>query len=166
MPPEEKRTVEILLWRHAEAEDGLDDLQRALTARGREQAQTMARWIRRHAPARPTVLVSPARRTRETADTLGLPFTIHEGLSPGGGPAELVRLCQQQAMQDGDENASTIIVVGHQPTLGQAAAWWMTGTASDWSIKKGGLWWLVLRGHNGSPDVRVKAVLDPSLAER
>ena len=43
-------TMDLLLWRHAEAEDGEDDLKRRLTARGEKQARTMAAWIRDHQP--------------------------------------------------------------------------------------------------------------------
>ena len=51
----------------------------------------------------------------------------------------------------------TVVVVGHQPTLGQAAALALTGKASDWSLKKGALWWLESRGG----EVVVRAVVAP-----
>ena len=34
--------MELLLWRHAEAEDGDDDMKRRLTSRGEKQARSMA----------------------------------------------------------------------------------------------------------------------------
>ena len=34
--------MELLLWRHAEAEDGFPDAERRLTPRGEQQAQRMA----------------------------------------------------------------------------------------------------------------------------
>ena len=34
--------MDLLLWRHAEAEDGEDDLKRRLTERGEKQARDMA----------------------------------------------------------------------------------------------------------------------------
>ena len=34
--------MELILWRHAEAEDGYPDLERALTEKGHEQAKKMA----------------------------------------------------------------------------------------------------------------------------
>ena len=34
--------MDLLLWRHAEAEDGDDDFKRRLTDRGEKQARTMA----------------------------------------------------------------------------------------------------------------------------
>ena len=37
--------MNLILWRHAEAEDGADDLQRALTGKGRRQAARMAQWL-------------------------------------------------------------------------------------------------------------------------
>ena len=42
--------MELLLWRHAEAEDGFPDADRRLTPRGEQQAQRMAAWIKAHAP--------------------------------------------------------------------------------------------------------------------
>ena len=37
--------MNLLLWRHAEAQDGDPDLARELTARGRKQAEKMAHWL-------------------------------------------------------------------------------------------------------------------------
>lgn len=156
--------MDILLWRHAEAEDGSDDLLRALTPKGQEQAATMARWIRRHGPEPLTVLVSPAQRARETAAPLGCPVQLREELAPGHGAGELIQTCLDEGGPDGASRA--ILVVGHQPTLGQAAACWMTGHHSDWNIKKGALWWLVLTGRPDAPQVHLKAVMEPRLAAR
>ena len=43
-------SLDLIMWRHAEAEDereGQDDLQRALTSRGEKQAARMAVWLDR-----------------------------------------------------------------------------------------------------------------------
>ena len=38
--------MELILWRHAEAEDGSPDAARKLTAKGEKQAQKLARWLK------------------------------------------------------------------------------------------------------------------------
>ncbi|MGB6053615.1 MAG: histidine phosphatase family protein, partial [Burkholderiaceae bacterium] len=42
--------MELILWRHADAEPGEPDLERALTAGGRRQAAKMAAWLDRKLP--------------------------------------------------------------------------------------------------------------------
>ena len=42
--------MDLLLWRHAEAEDGSPDARRRLTARGENQARQVAEWLLAHAP--------------------------------------------------------------------------------------------------------------------
>ena len=66
--------MDLLLWRHAEAEDGIPDLKRKLTARGEKQAAQMAEWLKKNAPTNLRILVSPAVRCQQTAKALGLPF--------------------------------------------------------------------------------------------
>jgi phosphohistidine phosphatase len=60
--------------------------------------------------------------------------------------------------------ASTVVVVGHQPTLGLVASRLVAGEGSEWTIKKGGLWWLSSRERGGSDQVIVRAVISPDLA--
>ena len=43
--------MDLLLWRHAEAEEGLNDFERALTMRGEKQAKSVARWLLQHRPS-------------------------------------------------------------------------------------------------------------------
>ena len=46
--------MDLILWRHADAEDGpdapSDDLKRKLTPRGERQASRMALWLHRQTP--------------------------------------------------------------------------------------------------------------------
>jgi phosphohistidine phosphatase len=50
--------------------------------------------------------------------------------------------------------------VGHQPTLGQAAALALTGAPADWSVQKGAIWWLSTRDGD---ETRVRAVITPDV---
>ena len=68
--------MELILWRHAEAVDGIPDMARNLTARGKKQAEEMGKWLRARLPAQTRILVSPARRTLQTAEALTDKFEV------------------------------------------------------------------------------------------
>ena len=149
--------MDLILWRHAEAEDGQDDLERMLTPRGRRQAARMAQWLKQNVPGPWTVLASPARRTQETADALHLPFVTDHSLLPGAAASALLSLADWPA-RDG-----TLVMVGHQPTLGQAAALVLTGKPAPWSLRKGAIVWLTSRDREGVTPVQLRASLSPDL---
>jgi phosphohistidine phosphatase len=149
--------VDLILWRHADAAPGSRDLERKLTARGRKQAERMGAWLVARLPGRYTVLASPARRARETADALGVRYKIAERLAPGAAPADILEACGWPL------HKSAVVVVGHQPDLGRVAALLVSGTKSEWSVKKGGLWWLSNRERGDETQVVVRAVLAPDL---
>ena len=52
--------MDLILWRHADAQDGNPDLERPLTAKGRLQARKMAAWLNQRMPQEARILVSPA----------------------------------------------------------------------------------------------------------
>ena len=58
----------------------------------------------------------------------------------------------------------TVLIVGHQPTLGEVAGLLLTGTAHEWSLKKGGIVWLTHRRRAHGQDVVLRAALSPDLA--
>jgi phosphohistidine phosphatase len=149
--------VDLILWRHADAAPGSPDLERKLTAKGRKQAERVGAWLLARLPARYTVLASPARRARETADALGKHYRIVESLAPGVAPRDMLETCGWPS------HKGAVIVVGHQPDLGRAAAFLVSGIDGDWSVKKGGLWWLSNRERDGESEVVVRAVLAPDL---
>lgn len=77
--------MDLILWRHAEAheaENGEDDMERALTHRGERQAQRMARWLDRQLPEGARIFCSPARRAEQTVIPLGRKYKIRDELSP------------------------------------------------------------------------------------
>ena len=135
--------MDLILWRHAEAElqrEGLSDLDRALTNKGHKQAKRMAEWLNRVLPESARILVSPAVRTQETAEALGRRFKTVKGLSPEESVEAL--LCEARW----PSAKELTVVVGHQPTLGLTAAYLLgCGNLSadePWRIKKGSIWWL------------------------
>lgn len=152
--------MDILLWRHAEAVDAdgsLPDLERPLTKRGHKQAKAVARWLRERLPADCRVLVSPALRTRETAQALDLAHEIEPAIAPGASAREILSAA---GWPDGD---GAVLLVGHQPTLGEAAGQLLTGKPTGLSLRKGALWWFVVRGRCGRSETVLRAVIDPEV---
>lgn len=147
--------MDLILWRHAEAEDGAPDLERRLTARGHKHAAQVAAWLLQRLPAKFVVLASPARRAQETAQALGVTLRTVPGLAPGASVRDIL------AAAEWPERKSTVVVVGHQPDLGRAAAFLVSGAQAPWSLKKGGAWWLSSRAREGETQVVVRAVVAP-----
>jgi phosphohistidine phosphatase len=149
--------MELILWRHAEAEDTTPDMARVLTAKGHKQAEKMAAWLRPRLPSKTHILVSPAQRTQQTAAALGLDFSTLEALAPGASVQAVI-----QAVGWPTANGA-VLVIGHQPTLGMVAAYAMTGKSAYWSIKKGAIWWISSRVRAGGEQTILRAVLSPDL---
>jgi len=147
--------VDLILWRHADAAQGGRDLDRKLTAKGRKQAARVAEWLLARLPSKYTVLVSPARRARETADALAARYKIAERLAHGAAPADLLEAAGWPSYK------GTVLVVGHQPDLGRTLAVLLAGAEAEWSVKKGALWWLSNRERAGESQVVVRAVVGP-----
>ena len=155
--------MELILWRHADAEDqarhSASDAARELTKRGRKQAERMAKWLDGRLEGHWCILVSPAIRTLQTVEPLGRDFDPSEEVGLAATASSMLRAA---GWPDGDEN---VLVVGHQPTLGQAAARVLEGRDGDISIKKGAIWWFTIRSRDGSRGTALKAVLDPDTLE-
>lgn len=149
--------MDLILWRHADAEDGEPDLKRKLTARGHRHAARVADWLLQRLPSKFSVIAGPSERTRQTAHALGVPFKTCELIVPGSSVAELLNAAQWP------EHKGAVIVVGHQPTLGQVASFMVTNAPTEWTVKKGGLWWLTNRVRNDEAQVVVRAVVSPDL---
>ena len=149
--------MDLILWRHAEAEDGPPDLERRLTPRGQKHAQQVAEWLLQRLPAKFVVLASPARRTRETARALGVAVRTVPALAPGASVEAILKAAEWP------ERKTSVVVVGHQPDLGRVALHLVAGAAGDGTIKKGGLWWLTNRVRNDEAQVVVRAVVAPDL---
>lgn len=147
--------MDLILWRHAEAEEGMPDLERKLTKRGVEESQRVADWLVPHLPRNVRILVSPATRTQQTGATLKLPFETLEALAPGASVADILNAAGWPSIK------GTVIVVGHQPVLGQVAAWLLSDVEADWSVKKGALWWLSNRMRESEHQILLRMVISP-----
>jgi len=157
--------MNLILWRHAEAEDlphalslsRSADLQRPLTRRGRKQAEGMAAWLRAQLPPNTRVVCSPATRARETAAALSGHAETLPALAPGANARAVL------AAVDWPNGAEHLVVVGHQPWIGHVASLLMTGTELGWSVRKSGVWWLNGRTRDSAEQVVLRAVIDPEL---
>jgi phosphohistidine phosphatase len=149
--------MELLLWRHADAEDGIPDAGRALTKKGLKQAKQVAQWLIPRLPGDCLILASPAKRAQQTAAALDLPYATERRIGVQADIADLI------AASNWPERKGSVILVGHQPTLGQLAARLLCGERSDWIIKKGALWWFSSRSGNGETQTVLRAVISPDL---
>ncbi|ATQ77935.1 phosphohistidine phosphatase SixA [Massilia violaceinigra] len=152
--------MDLILWRHAEAHDaepGQDDMERALTPKGQKQARRMADWLTSQLPDSCRILVSPALRTLQTVEPLKRKFKIVHDLAPGADPEDVLMAAN---WPNGRE---PVLVVGHQPTLGQVAALLLSGQPQDWQIKKANAWWLVQREALDPYSLYLKGVMAPDL---
>lgn len=149
--------MELFLWRHAEAADGRPDLARALTPKGHEQARAVAQWLRSRLPAGCRILVSPARRAQETAEALGLPFETLFEISTDATPRGLI------AAANWPDSKQAVLIVGHQPTLGEAAAILLGAPGRETPVRKGAVLWLKSPRRRTRDAARLVAVMEPSM---
>lgn len=152
--------MDLVLWRHAEAHEaaeGVDDLERALSKRGEKQALRMAQWLDRQLPEVTRIISSPARRTEQTVLALGRKYKLRPELAPGGDVDELLALARWP------DGKSVVLVVGHQPVLGQTIARLLGLAESDCAVRKGAVWWLRSRqrGEPGRLETVVLTVQSP-----
>jgi phosphohistidine phosphatase len=153
--------MELILWRHAEAEPGEPDLGRHLSSKGEKQARRIAGWLHGRLPDSARILVSPATRAQQTAQALAelsrRKFKTLEQIAPGATAEELL------AAVGWPESRSPIVAVGHQPTLGLVASRLIAGTERPWAVKKGAVWWLSSNERGELEEAVLRAVINPDL---
>lgn len=147
--------MDLILWRHAEAEDGKPDMERSLTKHGRKQAERMAGWLKTRLPDKCRILVSPAKRTLQTIEALGLAFETDKRVAPDVGPTSVLDAAGWP------DAGGAVMVVGHQPTLGEVAAE-LLGAGGGIAIPKGAIWWFATKGPGA--EVKLVAAMKPDLA--
>jgi len=141
--PSHKRTMvprTLLIVRHAIAaergEDWPDDDLRPLTERGVSRFQTALRGLDWMGVELDEVWTSPLVRARQTADLLAAALNsppVHQldALAPGHTPEAVARAL------GGTTRRQRLAVVGHEPGLGELAAW-LLGADRPLTLKKGG----------------------------
>lgn len=109
-------TRQLFLLRHAKSswnEPGLDDKERPLAPRGRAAAKLLAEHLRANEIRPEQVLVSPAKRTRETLERVapGGDVSIEPELynaTAGGLLARLIRI---------PDDVGSVMLIGHNPAM-------------------------------------------------
>jgi phosphohistidine phosphatase len=124
-------THTIYLVRHgiaADAEPGERDADRALTAEGTHKLEQIGAGLKVLGAAPAVILASPLRRTRETADVLQAVLEAPLGvqlctpLAPGHAAREVVAELRPYS------NRGELMLVGHQPDMGELASHLLTGS--------------------------------------
>lgn len=160
---------DLIIWRHADAEFSEPDMDRKLTRKGKKQASRMGAWLDQQLPENCKILCSPAQRALQTVEGLGRKYKICNALAPDAGVEAAFELCQSE------QQSKALLLVGHQPTLGQLVSLFLTGSASDWTLRKGSIVWLAERrpeegegGEGKKENARyyIKTVLPAELVEK
>jgi len=147
--------MDLILWRHADAADGQPDSARPLTEKGRKQARAMAEWLQPRLPEDLRILVSPALRAQETARALQREFETHEAIAVGQSVSAIL------AASGWPDSARAVLIVGHQPTLGELAAQLLTGGTGTWHLAKGAVWWIRERKRGDRHEVELRLAIAP-----
>jgi len=133
---------ELYLIRHAIAaergEEWPDDDKRPLTDEGIARMRRAARGLARLEVSIDVVYTSPLVRARQTAEIVAAELETRpsivtiESLAPGAAYATLMADLEKHGRK------SRLGLVGHEPGLGELAAW-LTGARSPYAFKKGGV---------------------------
>jgi phosphohistidine phosphatase len=152
--------MDLIFWRHAEAFESLegqDDLSRTLTPKGEKQALRMGQWLDRQLPEGIRVMSSPAVRCEQTVKALGRKVKYKSELLPNASLDDLL------VTAGWPDSKMSVLVVGHQPVLGQAVAYLLGISGGECSVRKGSVWWLRSRVRDGSTQTIVVSVQTPEL---
>ena len=123
---------ELILLRHAHAEPaavGQDDFDRALSRAGTAEAEAAGRWLAEQGLQPDLIVLSPARRTRETLAAL-LPAI---GQIEQQQDQRIYDATPGTLMQVADEHRDIgrVLLIGHNPGLEQMAALLGSGQSGD-----------------------------------
>ena len=149
--------MELILWRHADAEDGTPDGERKLTAKGIKQAARMAKWLRARIPDTAEILASPAKRAQQTARALSPAFKTVPAIGTSASAEDVLLAAGWPGAEE------TVVIVGHQPTLGETAALLLTGAKEQWNVKKGAVMWLARRADVEQARTHLRVAISPDL---
>jgi phosphohistidine phosphatase len=98
-------------------------------------------------------------RAQQTAEALKLPFETNRKIGPEACVSELI------AAAAWPDASGAVLIVGHQPSLGRMASLLLAGNESEWTIKKGALWWLSNRVRRGETQTVLRAMIPAELLE-
>jgi len=149
--------MDLILWRHCDAEPGVPDELRRLTPNGARQAARMAQWLSPRLRDTCRIIVSPALRAQQTAQALGRAFRTVPALAPGACVADVLDAANWPDARD------PVLVIGHQPALGLTAAS-LLGDEAERPLHAGAVIWLSHRPDAGDGRVVLQVAMDPGSA--
>lgn len=161
----------LYLVRHAIAlphgAPGVQDTERPLTEEGSEKMRQAAAGLRRLGYVPGLLMSSPLVRARQTAEILREAFGEVElqyvpSLAPSGSRSELYHEIARQA-----KTRESLMLVGHQPSLGEIAGEIVWGNARhSVELKKGGACAIDLESTEGTPKGSLISLLTPSILRK
>jgi len=128
--------MELLLIRHAQAESyAINDSARALTEKGRGQAEKVGEFLQTHQLVPDVTLASPLVRARETAEifcaSAGADHPIIEPwLACGMRPISAMKELKVY------DKFQRVAIVGHEPDFSYLAEWLLGGQAGGIHVRK------------------------------
>ncbi len=130
----------LLLIRHATAADGAVDAERPLTGSGVRDAGAIGAWLRQAELTPDHVLVSPALRAAQTWEQAGA--QLAEAPQPVTDPRIYDNTVEQvlATIREVPDDARTVAVVGHNPSIGELTAILRDGRgspAAQQSVERG-----------------------------
>jgi phosphohistidine phosphatase len=161
--------MKLYIVRHAIAvprgTPGIEDDDRNLTEEGIAKMERAAAGLCGLGYIPELVLSSPLIRATQTAEILlrafgkGIEFKITEALAPSGTRQELYREIRLH-----EKNLQSLMLVGHQPSLGEIACEIVFGSPEHFiELKKGGACAIELESTRGVPKGNLVALLPPSI---
>ncbi len=156
--------MDLFLMRHADAEDGNgNDFSRALTDKGRKQAEKMGDWLKELKAAPLLIITSPYPRAHQTAsilaERLGKDTTARpdERLAPG-----MTMDVAAAVIHELGGGIERLMLVGHSPDLDRLAAYLIGAKEGGVEMRKGAVACLASAraGFGGST---LRWLIDPKL---
>ena len=103
----------LFLIRHAKTEQGSPDIRRELTERGRRDAAAVGDWLRAQDVVPELVVVSPAKRARQTWELTGIDTQV--SIDDRVYDSDLSNLLA--IVRETSESVSSLAIVGHNPPI-------------------------------------------------
>jgi len=161
----------LYIVRHSDAvpsgTPGVPEDDRPLTEKGIKKMREVARGLRAVEVMPELVLSSPLPRARRTAEIIveelggKIPLKITNALAPSGSRSELYREFRT------DRKLSAVMIVGHQPALGEIAGEIAWGSAGHYlELKKGGACALEVGRLDPAPAGALLWLLTPAISRQ